>query len=269
VPELTEARTSASWQARPPYYHPLTFAVALTLRNSSYPSRDLWERLVRTTIVDMVGKRQIDFTGGFRVLLGFVSLVLGLSGAAFALFILVVSRAMGAGGDGFQRFLVGYALVVVLLIFVAAFCFSSWSIRSLVRRRVFWALSAGFIAAVLWAAFGIDSTRSVRSLPEAVLVVPGADEESTFARPADGGLNSPARAEFVRTMVTDQAIEEVEEYFRTALAERGWEYVWTFGSVSGDRYLNWDRDGFTLQLRLPDPVAPSSKFSYAIFGPEQ
>jgi hypothetical protein len=202
--------------------------------------------------------------------IGILMLILAATVLVVSPFLLILSRAMGAGGDGFQRFLIGCVLAVVLAFAIGAAGLSHWSMRTIVRSRATWLLATGVLAMTVWAALGIDSTRAVRAVPEAALSMPGAVERARNDSSAEGGLNRPARANLYRSFGSTASSDEVEAFYRTALAERGWTYSGRFTSTQRDQYLNWDRDGFTLQLRLREPPDVSAEeFTVVIYGPQQ
>jgi hypothetical protein len=205
-----------------------------------------------------------------RLILASVAFGAALIGFMVLPLVAALGRAFGGWGDGFQRFFIGAALLVVGLLIVSIFLFGSWTLREVVRHRSTWVVVAIFALVGAWAAFGVDSTRPLRQMPEAHLAVPEATEISSGTRPAQGGIGRVARAELSRSFEATGRYEEVEAFVRSALLGSGWTYSGEFGSVEGERYISWDRDGFTFQLQLPDPDDPwSGRFGYTIYGPPQ
>ena len=129
-----------------------------------------------------------------RRLLTIMRRLIGLAGliylaVAVSIFVplLFTSRAFGGAGDQFQRILLAYWITVAIAGVVAVIGFGDWSLRTMVRSPVTWVVTAVLSVAIAWAIVGIDSTRSVTSLPEASVVFPGAVETGRRAEPAEGG----------------------------------------------------------------------------------
>jgi hypothetical protein len=210
-----------------------------------------------------------DLIGALRGIIGFVALVLAVLGATLIPLFAAIGQGWGAAGDGYQRFLLGSALLVTALLLGSLFLFSGWSATDLFRSRASWIIGVVFGLAITWGAFGIDSTRPLREMPEARLGMPRALEISSGTRPAEGGLNRVARAELWRAFETSSARTDVEVFFTRTLRERGWQSAGNW-ETSEHQYLEWERDGYLFQLRLSDPdISWPGSFLYSIFGPEQ
>ena len=119
-----------------------------------------------------------------------------------------------------------------------------------------------------FAAFGIDSTRPARELPEAELAFPGAIETSRGASPSSGGMFGRTPASFDRSYTTSATYGEVVDYFHRELPARGWSGHYDFGISSSEEQIhNWTKDGFTFQLDIPrDNLDASGPFVTRIWG---
>jgi hypothetical protein len=205
-------------------------------------------------------------------LIGIAAWVVGALILCLIPLVMVLVQAFGAGGDGYQRALIALAVGVVVLFAIGVVALNDWSLSTIIRARATWALVAVVAGALAWAAFGVDSTRAVRTIPEAGFTIPGATEVWSGTKPADGGLNSPARATLSRSFESDLVYSEVERQYGVALSDDGWTRSRSFSSsgASGDRYINWERDGYTLQLRIPTGYPDGrGPFSVVIYGPVQ
>jgi hypothetical protein len=206
-----------------------------------------------------------------RRLLGLVGLVIAALGVTTFPLLFYTARVFGAAGDDFQRVLMAYGIGIVFACVVGVVGLADWSLRSIVRSRAMWVVVAALSMAIAWTIYGIDSTRSVRALPEASLAFPGAVETSRFAVPAEGGGDAIARAGLTIVMTSDAKNAEIEAFYAAELTRRGWTYTVTYGSPSGaERSVNWDRGGFTVQLRfLSKDIQGTGTFEVAIYGPVQ
>jgi hypothetical protein len=166
------------------------------------------------------------------------------------------ARVFGAAGDHFQRVLIGYGIGIAVACLVAVVGLTDSPLRSIIRSPTMRIVFVVLILSAAWAVFGIDSTRSVRSLPEASLRYPGAVETSRWAAPAEGGMDAVARARVTFTMTSEATDSEIEAFYASELTRRGWMYVATYGSTDGGRAINWDRNGFGVQLRFPTSGNP-------------
>ena len=203
-----------------------------------------------------------------RRTLGALGLVVATLVLTIGPLLYVLARGLGAGGDDFQRGFIGISVVFALCAALGIVGLADWSLSTIARSRATWFLVIALLVAVSWAIVGVDSTRAVKSIPEASLTKPDAIEVSRYVAPAKGGLNMPARASLARSFASDARAEDVEAFYRTELNARGWTYIVTYGSIDGGRDLNWDRDGYTLQLRLDDDIGVGS-FTVVILGPVQ
>jgi hypothetical protein len=202
-------------------------------------------------------------------LIGIAAWVVGAVILCLIPMVMVLGRAFGAGGDDYQRTLIALAVGVVVLFAIAIVAMSDWSLSAIIRARATWAVVAVVAGALAWAAVGIDSTRAVRTIAEAEFTIPGATEVWSGAKPADGGLNSPARATLSRSFESDLVYSEVERQYGVSLSGDGWTRSSSFTSGPG-RFINWERDGYTLQLRIPAGYPEGSgPFSVVIYGPLQ
>jgi hypothetical protein len=100
-------------------------------------------------------------------------------------------------------------------------------------------------------------------MPEASMEVPGARETAVRTVAARSSIERRSPAELERAFESDGPAAEIEAFFVRTLPPKGWTY-----SGKSWRGLEWQRDGYLFQLRLPDPNEPwPGGFSYSIFGP--
>lgn len=179
----------------------------------------------------------------------------------------VTARQFGAAGDAYERVLIAYALAIGVGAVVAIVGWADWSTRSMLRAHATWAVVVVVGLAGAWAMVGIDSTRPLRELPEAALTYDGAYETWRRAEPAAGGWGVTPRAQVTRGFTTADPFADVVAFYESALAARGWSYTWSFESTGGERFVEWERDGYTIQLRLPvEQGSASGPFSVTIWG---
>jgi hypothetical protein len=195
--------------------------------------------------------------------LGFVAAVLGCAAIPVVLFAAVFSAA---SGDAFQRILALCPIVAIAGFFVTLLGWTDWSVAQIRRSPISWTCAALLAAALLWTAFGIDSTREVKSLPEAVLTYPSAIELGSSSKPAHGGWDSTSGATFSRSFTTTHRYSQVEAFYLGWLADAGWKGPTEYG-YSGERNIDWRRDGFMLQLHFPSETDGTGRFSIMIYGP--
>ncbi len=145
------------------------------------------------------------------------------------------------------------------------------SLRTLTGAEVRAVLGALIVAgtAVGWAAWGIDSTRPVRELPEAAIAFPGAVETHRATRPADANLFVHEGATLDRSYETSARYEDVIAFYRNELAARGWSGGAYYGLSSSDlRPYHWRRAGFTFYVDIPTGnLATSGPFRARLIGP--
>jgi hypothetical protein len=206
-----------------------------------------------------------------RRLIGLVGLLYLAVAVSIFVPLLFTSRAFGAAGDEFQRILLGYWIAVAIAGVVAVIGFGDWSLATMLRSRVTWVVPAALGLAIAWAIVGIDSTRSVTSLPEASLVFPGAVETGRRAEPAEGGMSAVARAALSVAMTSDAEASDIEAFYASELRRRGWIARRTNDRPDDpERLVEWDREDFTVQLRFQGTDgAGSTTFAFVLFGPVQ
>jgi hypothetical protein len=124
------------------------------------------------------------------------------------------------------------------------------------------------LASVGWAAFGIDSTRAVRDLPEAAIALPAARETHRRIEPATRGFGHHG-ATLTRTFDTPVTYREVLAFYVDELQSLGW--TGDKSCVAGeprDGSCTFYRDGFTFQVDLgTGNLAQSGSFTTRITGP--
>jgi hypothetical protein len=203
----------------------------------------------------------------FRRFVGLLGLIEAVVVIALIPIAVYTAHVFGAAGDRFERALIAAGLLVVVGLLTALVGFSDWSARTIIRSPATRICGVVLVAIVLWATFGIDSTRPLRSLPEANLTYPGAIELGRSAAPAEGGMDAVASARLSRSFVTTDPYANVQAFYRSRLTETGWMGPFEYGSGQG-RLLSWRRDGFKFQLDIPDDSA-TGRFGVTIYGPPQ
>lgn len=148
-----------------------------------------------------------------RRLVGLVGLVIAAGAVMLFPVLFYTARVFGAAGDHFQRVLIGYGIGIAVACLVAVVGLTDSPLRSIIRSPTMRIVFVALILSAAWAVFGIDSTRSVRSLPEASLRYPGAVETSRWAAPAEGGMDAVARARVTFTMTSEATDSEIEAFY--------------------------------------------------------
>lgn len=124
------------------------------------------------------------------------------------------------------------------------------------------------LASVGWAAFGIDSTRAVRDLPEASIALPEARETYRRIEPSTRGFGHHG-ATLTRTYDAAVTYREVLAFYVRELQSRGW--TTDKPCVAGeprDATCTFYRGGFTFQVDLgTGNPAQSGSFTTRITGP--
>lgn len=196
--------------------------------------------------------------------------MVGLAAALLALILLpfmIIGPFLGGGGpDEALRGSIVLGLVAAVGLFAAMIGLLKMSPRKVIGSPGGRLLAIAFLMLILFAMYGIDSTARVRGLPEASLSYANATEVRAWATPAQGGIDAPLHATFTREFVTADRYSAVEAFYASELAEAGWRGPSSWGGQD-ERYMDWRRDGFMLQLRFPTASDASGPYSVRIYGP--
>ena len=196
-------------------------------------------------------------------------LLVGTLGVLAAWFVFVFGGAISARSESTQPIALLCLLVGIAAFATAVAVISGKSLVELRRSRIAWVVAALVLGGFAWAFVGIDRLRPVRTLPEANLTYPNARERGRSETPAQGGIDSQARAIVSRGFETPDTSHEVLAFYASKLAESGWTEPL---HSKADRYelYNWERDRFTFQIEMPpDEPGVTLRYAVTIYGPPQ